>query len=91
MRAQGLWGARRRCAARVVRSRRVGRFAGILRRKGRSRVRWDRVLRTFIPQAGAYLLDCAAQFVEEGATRPSIVAQMIEFIPDALEFWIGSG
>jgi hypothetical protein len=49
-----------------------------------------RVLRIFIPQAGAYLLDRAAQFVVEGATRPGIVAQAVEFIPDALGFGIRS-
>jgi hypothetical protein len=48
------------------------------------------VLRVFSPAAGAYLLDRAAQFVVEGATRPGIVAQAVEFIPEALGFRIRS-
>jgi hypothetical protein len=48
------------------------------------------VLRVFSPAAGAYLLDRAAKFVVEGATRPGIVAQPVEFIPEALGFGIRS-
>jgi hypothetical protein len=43
----------------------------------------------FIVQASAHLLDRAAQFVVEGATRASIVAQAAELIPDALGLRIG--
>jgi hypothetical protein len=55
-----------------------------------SRVRRGRVLRVFSPAAGAYLLDRAAQLVVEGATRSGIVAQPVEFIPEALGFGIWS-
>jgi hypothetical protein len=53
-------------------------------------VRRGRVPRVFSPAAGAHLLDRAAQFVVEGATRSSIVTQAVEFIPDALGFRIRS-
>jgi hypothetical protein len=53
-------------------------------------VRRGRVLRVFIRQAGAHPVDRAAQFVVEGATRPGIVAQAVQFIPDALGFRIQS-
>jgi hypothetical protein len=49
-----------------------------------------RALRVFSPAAGAYLLDRAAQLVVEGATRSGIVAQPVEFIPEALGFGIRS-
>jgi hypothetical protein len=51
--------------------------------------RWV-VLGVFIPLASAHLLDRAAQFVVEGATRPGIVAQAVELIPDALGFRLRS-
>jgi hypothetical protein len=50
--------------------------------------RWG-ILGVFIPHASAHLLDRAAQFVVEGATRASIVAQAAELIPDALGLRIG--
>jgi hypothetical protein len=49
-----------------------------------------RALQVFIPQASAHPLDRAAQFVVEDATRPGIVAQAVQFIPDALGFRIRS-
>jgi hypothetical protein len=39
-----------------------------------------------LPLASAHPLDRASQFVVEGATHPGIVAQAVEFIPDALGF-----
>jgi hypothetical protein len=48
------------------------------------------ILRVFIVLAGAHLLDCAAQFVVEGATRPSVIAQAVELDSDALGFGIRS-
>jgi hypothetical protein len=39
---------------------------------------------------GAHLLDRPAQFIVEGAARPGIVAQAVEFIPDPLGFRIRS-
>jgi hypothetical protein len=80
----------RRRLFRLVRSRRVGSFAGSASGLRCSRVWRGRVLRVFIPAAGAHLLDRAAQFVVEGATSPGIVAQAVEFIPDALGFRIRS-
>jgi hypothetical protein len=46
------------------------------------------VLRVFIAAAGAHVLNHAAQFIVEGAARPGIVAQAVEFIPDPLGFRI---
>jgi hypothetical protein len=46
------------------------------------------VLGVFIPRASAHLVDRAAQFIVEGAPRPGIVAQAVEFILDALGFGI---
>jgi hypothetical protein len=43
-------------------------------------------LRAFILLAGAHLIDCSAQFVVEGTTRPGVVAKAVEFDPDALSF-----
>jgi hypothetical protein len=93
MRAQGgLPGLRihLRGLVRLVRGRWVGRFAGSIRGLRCSRVGRGRVLRVFIPQASAHPLDRAVQLVVEGATRPGIVAQAVEFIPDALGFRIRS-
>jgi hypothetical protein len=50
--------------------------------------RWG-VLGVFVPHASAHLLDGAAQFVVEGATRAGIVAQAAELVPDALGLRIG--
>jgi hypothetical protein len=50
--------------------------------------RWG-ILGVFIPQASAHLLNRAAQFVVEGVTRASIVAQVAELLPDALGLRIG--
>jgi hypothetical protein len=50
--------------------------------------RWG-FLQVYIPQAGAHLLDRAAQFVVEGATRAGIVAQAAHLILNALGLRIG--
>jgi hypothetical protein len=74
----------------LVRGRRIGRFAGSIRGLRCSRAWRGRVLRVFVRQAGAHPLDRTAEFVIEGATRPGVVAQAVEFIPDAPGFRIRS-
>jgi len=84
---QGSW-LRRRRLARLVRGRRVGILAGIVRGLRRSRTWGGKVLRAFIQLAGAHLLDCAAKFVVEGTTRAGIVAEAVKLDPDAPGFRI---